>query len=85
MEKVKKILLCYAALLAASAIYFDFLTKHKPPHWELINFGLSVINFIAIGYLLYHWDKVRRYNLEIEQADESQVNISNSNSTGVVA
>lgn len=86
--------MCYAALMAITAIYFDFLSKDKLPHLGIINFGLSVINFTIIGYLLYHWDKVRKYNLEIDRvnssiadneiADDNNVALPDTSSAGMV-
>ncbi len=71
MKKFKKILLCYAVLLAVAAFYANFLSHQKLPFLHGINFALSVLNFTLIGILLYHWDKVRRWNLEIEHAEEN--------------
>ncbi|BAU52606.1 hypothetical protein [Mucilaginibacter gotjawali] len=71
MKKFKKILLCYAVVLAVAAFYADFLSHQKLPYLQVINFALSILNFTLIGILLYHWDKVRRWNLEIEHAVEN--------------
>jgi hypothetical protein len=75
IEKFKKILLCYAILLAAAAIYFDFISRQKLPHLGIINFTFSVLNFTVIGILLYHWEKVRKWNMEIEQAEAESENV----------
>jgi hypothetical protein len=71
MKKFKKILLCYAVLLAVIAFYADFLSHQKLPYLQGINFALSVLNFTLIGILLFHWDKVRRWNLVIEHTEEN--------------
>jgi len=68
IEKFKKILLCYALLLAVTGIYFDFISHQKPPHLGIINFTLSLINLSVIGILLYHWEKIRKWNAAIDHA-----------------
>ncbi|MDR3693049.1 hypothetical protein [Mucilaginibacter sp.] len=69
MKKYKKVLLCYAVLLTIAGVYANFLSNQRPPYLAIINFALSVLNFTLIGTLLYQWDKVRRWNLEIEHAE----------------
>lgn len=71
MKKFKKILLCYAVVLAVTAFYADFLSHQKLPYLQNVNFALSVLNFTIIGILFYHWDKVRRWNLVIEHTEEN--------------
>jgi len=68
IDRFKRILLGYAMLLAVTGIYVNFISNHKPPHLTIINFSFTILNLSIIGLLLYQWDKVRRWNMEVEQA-----------------